>query len=309
MKQSLKKEIVEHLLDFMKTHGLSASEVSKKTHINASYLSQILNGKYVIVVKDKEVEIADKYFKQLAEFCNYDLSDHIWQVRPTLQLQRMLATLEEAKKYGYTNTIIGDTGSGKSFGLNLFAKKHPIDCFVITVGSTDRISDLVDKIIQATGADYKKTQSRKIQSIIRKLIKLNHSGYKPMIVFDEAEYMKGAALCNVKELYDHLHGVCSIVLIGTRQLIDNIDSLRKRNRCGIPQLYRRIKFGIRYLAPIDKTYSQFLEGYNSKVRNFIAKHCENYGELHDLLVPAMREAERAGKPLDIDFIKTMLGYN
>jgi hypothetical protein len=31
--------------------------------------------------------------------------------------------------------------------------------------------------------------------------------------------------------------------------------------------------------------------------------CENYGELHDILVPAMRESERTGEPLVLDFVK------
>ena len=39
---------------------------------------------------------------------------------------------------------------------------------------------------------------------------------------------------------------------------------------------------------------------------FLRENCDNYGELHDVLVPAMREADITGEPLTVDFIKTVL---
>ncbi|MDV7397145.1 hypothetical protein RZS08_37440, partial [Arthrospira platensis SPKY1] len=123
-----------------------------------------------------------------------------------------------------------------------------------------------------------------------------------------AEYMKQPALCNLKELYDALHGIAGLVLLGTEQLSRNIDKMRRKNRDGIPQLYRRIKFGYRPLSNIDRNFRQFLtdRGYSTDVVKFVRENCENYGELHDVLVPALREADRSGQPLSVAMIRTML---
>jgi hypothetical protein len=84
--------------------------------------------------------------------------------------------------------------------------------------------------------------------------------------------------------------------------------MRKKDKDGIPQLYRRIKFGIRTLPSIDRSFKQFLNGEisNAKVVTFLRQNCDNYGELHDVLVPALREADRTGQPLTENLIRTML---
>jgi len=89
-------------------------------------------------------------------------------------------------------------------------------------------------------------------------------------------------------------------------LTDHIEKLRKRNRDGIPQLYRRIKFGINTLPRIDRSYKMFLDGINADLRRFLISNCDNYGELHDVLVRAQREAERTGQPLTENFVRTIL---
>jgi len=41
------------------------------------------------------------------------------------------------------------------------------------------------------------------------------------------------------------------------------------------------------------------------LRKFLQTECENYGELHDVLVPALREAENAGKSISEDFVRQL----
>ena len=73
------------------------------------------------------------------------------------------------------------------------------------------------------------------------------------------------------------------------------------------QFYRRIKFGIRVLPNIDKNYRGFLDNIEDKgLLRFLKANCENYGELHDCLVPAMREADRTGEPLTEAFVRKVL---
>lgn len=299
-----KKQITEALNSYIETHQISANEIVKRSGVNESYISSIRNGETTV----GKSEIKDKWYMMLADFIGLKLTKEYWKMAETPQLYRMLSTLEDAKENGQTNIIIGETGSGKTYISDVFIKAHPVDTFKVVVGSLDTIGDLLDKLIDVLKIATPKTKSKKIGEIAKKLKQLRLEGQKPHIIFDECEYMKQPALCSMKELYDALNGICGITLIGTSQLIDNLDKLRKKNRSGIPQFYRRVKFGIRELPTIDRSFTMFLQPITDKgLRNFLKQNCDNYGELHDVLVPAMKEADRTGQPLTEEFVRTILG--
>ena len=73
----------------------------------------------------------------------------------------------------------------------------------------------------------------------------------------------------------------------------------------MPQFYRRFKAGIRYIEPMDRGFVAFLSDkpYPSSFKKTILSMCENYGELHDFLVPAMREADEMGIALTERFFR------
>ena len=75
----------------------------------------------------------------------------------------------------------------------------------------------------------------------------------------------------------------------------------------MPQFYRRIKYNIRELRPVDTRFQQFLTGITDpKLVRFLQQECNNYGELHDVLLPSMREAKRLGEPLTENLVRKIL---
>jgi len=306
MKAEIKRQIIDALENYMTEYSVSQNEVAKRSGVNASYIIQMRKGEYSVAVNGKTVEISDKHFEKIAELTGFQIRKNYWETKPTEQLMEIMSELEDAKQYGYTRTIIGDTGCGKSYAIELFRQKNPNDTFVVTVSQLDNIGDLLDKILDLLKIAPANTKSKKLKDIVAKLRNMKLEGAAPMLVFDECEYMKQPALCAMKELYDNLNKYCAIVLVGHYQLLNNIERLRKRNKDGIPQLYRRIKFGIRELAPIDRRYTLFLEGMDKKLSKFLQMECENYGELHDVLVPALREAERTNETISEDFVRGLL---
>lgn len=309
MEKQLQTRIIEALEEYMELHQMSAADVAGKSGVGQSYLSAMRRGADSVDAGDgKTVKIADKYFKKLAEYIGLELEKTYWDTVPTAQLKRIMITLEDARMYGYTNVIIGETGCGKTYAATLYQQSNPVDTFVIKVGQSDNIGDLIDKIIEKIGLkNTGGSKSRRIDAIVSRLKKMNLDGLSPLLIFDEAEYMKQAALCAMKEFYDNLRGVCGIVLIGTDQLTRNLDKLRKKNKDGIPQFFRRIKFGIRMLPTIDRSFKQFTGSITDKnLVRFIQEHCDNYGELYDVLVPALREADRTGAAMDENFVRTIL---
>lgn len=308
MTKQTKESIINSLEVWLDVNDFSANEFCKKFNIPANYISHLRNNKNTITVDGKEVEIADKYFRMIADAINFRTEEkEVWKFKETPQAFQILSTLEDAKAYGYTNIIIGDTGCGKTYISDIFIRQNPKDNFKITVGSMDTIGDLLDKICDALKIPQNHSKSKKINNIIKELQKMRLNGRSPILIFDEAEYMKQATLCNVKELHDHLNKKCGLVLIGTDQLQAKIEKLKKKNSPGMPQFYRRVKYGIRALNSIDTRFNEFLNGIEDKALvKFLQKECDNYGELHDVLVPAIREAERIGEPLTENLVRKVL---
>ena len=312
MKQDVKKQIVEALEAYMAEHGLSQNEVAKRSGVNASYIIEMRKGNYTISAGGKNVEIADRHFEKLAELTGFQLRKSYWETKPTEQMAEALEALCDARDNGEFRMIVGDTGCGKTYVANIFKRKFPNDVYYLKVSKLDDVRMLLLKLLDVTGAATppRTGVSWLLTSVCNHLQNMSYEGRKPVLVFDESEYMKQSALCLIKELYDYLIDeghYCGIVLVGHYQLQGNIEQLRKRNKDGIPQFCRRTKFGVRPLTKIDRNYTQFLDGIEDrKLRKFLQTECENYGELHDVLVPALREADRTGEALTEEFVRRLL---
>lgn len=306
MKIAQKQQIAEQLELYMSEHNLTQAEIASGAGVNASYIISIRKGDYT--VGSKNIEIAPKYFKRLADFIGISTEDDLWQNKPTKQLQVMISALNEAKENNQTALIIGSTGSGKTHVLDLFKKKHPKEVFTLKVSQTDRIKDLIEKTLQVLKIEPRhNSTASKMKAICDKLKKVSEEGYDPVLAFDEAEYMKQPALCAMKEFYDNLNGIASIVMIGTPQLTKELERLRKKDRAGIPQLYRRIKYNVVHLPEIDNTFPDFLEDIKDKdLRKWLQRNCDNYGELHDIVLRAKKQAIAMNEPVTMDLVRTIL---
>lgn len=313
MEHAIKQEIITALKEYMKEHKMNQSEVAKRTKVRKEYLSIMLRegSEFMYDAGGKQGFIDTKYFNALADLCGYSLEKEYWQTQPTEQTIAIMANLQDAKENHLALTLIGETGCGKTHTAQLFARRNPMDTFIVTAGSSDTLNDLIDKIMEslnlyATG----QSKSSKLRWISRKMSTLKDYGHKPMLIIDESEYLKVAALCAMKELYDNLHNFCSLVFIGTSQLIENIEKLKRRNKSGIPQFHRRIKFGLRVLPAIDKGFQLFVRDVEDRaLKRFLLHNCNNYGELHDVLVPATREADKRDEPLTLNLVRKVLNIN
>jgi len=308
MNNTTKDNIISVLNQWLTDNEYTANDFSAKSNVPANYLSYMRKNIYFISTGGRDVEIDDRYFRMICEAIDYDPENKLaWTPRQTPQFTQMITYLADAKKHGYTNIIIGETGSGKTYCTDIFMKQNPKDIFKVTVGSLDNITDLLDKLGQSMRIPLVGSPSKKLRDITKHIIKLKLDGRDPMIVWDESEYLKQATLANIKEMHDHLYGKCALIMIGTNQLLTKIEKLKNKNAPGMPQFYRRVKYGIRHLRPIDTRFKEFLTSIADKdLKRFLQDECENYGELHDALLPAMREAERMGEALTENLVRTIL---
>lgn len=307
-KQQIRQALIAYTQANSESFVMSQNEVAKKLGINAAYVSAIVNGEDKV---GKSI-ISDMYWKKIAGLLGIEVDKKYWEIKQTPQMVAILAALEEAKEDGRTITIVGETGCGKSFTIEeLFMKKNPVACYKIVIGNLDNIGDIVDKLADVIGLKLgTMSRSAKLKEVSYALLMMKYRNLKPLVIFDEAEYMSHVALCAIKSMYDMLNGVCGIVMVGTEQILRNYDRLKNKNKTGIPQLYRRIKFGIKYIPNIDKRYNEFLADIEDReLIKWLRSNCENYGELHDVLEPAKREAERLGEPLSYELVMKINGFN
>jgi DNA transposition AAA+ family ATPase len=241
-----------------------------------------------------------------------------WKAVGVRQFKEMLYALETGKNEGKTAMIIGNTGYTKSYSIDKFCRENREHTYRITVSSLYKLPDIINELSEKVGVEYKfihgriLTRSMKIRldAIVAKLIEINLMGGKPIIIFDEGENLEISVLKMLKALYDALKDHCSIVLIGTEQLLNKLLNLKKRNRDAIPQLYSRFKMGQITLSPIVKhrDFKPFFELYIPEeigLQRLLIEICDNYRELRDALEPALRKAEGLGKPLTEKLFRTI----
>lgn len=232
-----------------------------------------------------------------------------WITLQTIQSKEILSELIEAKERQLAKLIISDTGLGKSHTIRVFEKVKPDATYIITVGDSFKLSHVLDEILRHLGIYHalgKGTVAYEKLALIKEkmeAMKKAERKCKPLIVLDEAENLKPQTLKMIKELYDSIHKHCSIVLIGTEQILDAILNRRNKNRQSVPQLWRRFKAGTRVIAPMKKArdFIPFFETYipeQKDLQDLLMELCENYGELHDYLEPFLVWCNLNNKPVN-----------
>lgn len=285
------------------------SRMAQFTGVNIRYISHIMRGDFTYrdSKTGKKKAIADRWFRCLADCIGLKPEKEYWPHVATPQFKEIDLELREALATSATRVLICESGAGKTYTVERFKREFPNRVFVVTCHRFDCVNDLIDKMSEATG------RVAEGRSVSRRLTTLNvwlytqgrYDGSKPMIIFDEAENLTLSTLQALKAMYDTIKWSCATVLIGTDQLIGTLERLKKKNKPGIPQFYRRFKAGIRYITPPDRSFDIFLADlpYSAGFKNMLRAICENYGELHDFLVPAMREADEMGVPLTESFFR------
>ncbi len=231
-----------------------------------------------------------------------------WEQLPTLQSKEILSELMEANQEPLAKMIIAPTGLGKTNAISLFNQKHPASTFVITLGESYSRNDMLMELAEQVGAPVwygKNSKHRLIKGITKAFNEMNDD-VTPKVVLDEFENARIPVMKSIKELYDAIGKKCSIVLIGTEQLIQMFE--KKSFSQSIPQLKRRFKAGTRFISPIKKSrdFKPFFDKYipaEKNIQDALLTLCDNYGELHDYLYPALKYAQKAGKPLTIELFK------
>jgi len=230
-----------------------------------------------------------------------------WVQLPTLQSKEILSELMESHEEPLAKMIIAPTGAGKTNAIKLFSKKFPSSTYVVTLGASYRVNDMLDEIAEMIGAKLYRGKNRsreRIKEICKTLAEIAHTN--PVLVLDEFENAKLPILKSMKELYDGVIEHCSIVLIGTDQLIAQFD--KRSITQSIPQLRSRFKAGTRYITPIKKArdFKPFFDKYipnHPDIQDVLLVHCDTYRDLNNYLYPYLVSCQKKGTKMSAEAFK------
>lgn len=309
MNNELKLKVIDHAQKWAASNKLSQAELAKRTGINAGYISNMIRNNFIVEVDGKEVFIADKWFYQLADRTGYAVKKSYWSTVQTKEFEMIIHALTVAKNESKVTTIINDTGLGKTYTVDKFEMVNPLHTYRITVNSMHKLRDIINELANLLGTTIRHNSIDTFFTIIKRLRELKMMGHQPLVIIDEAENLKLPVIQMLKGLYDGIINYASIVMIGTSQLTDALQRLSHSNKNGAPQFSRRIKAGI-IVIPAYKDFKPFFEKFKIQdkgLRDLLTRLCGNYGELHDYLEPALREADETDQPLTEQFFRVM--YN
>ncbi len=311
MDAKLKDQVVSAAKQYINAKGLSQAAFARLCEISPSYMSNILNGIYEYKASgDKTITIADRYFAAIAGKIGMSVVAAYWRTVETPQFIEMISTLEDAKVRSVAKMIIGETGCGKTYSIGKFMEANPVNTFKITVSNQHKLQDVTEELGRAMDIQLAVSTRRayRMRMITERLRDLKAQGGHPIVIIDEAENLTHGMIGLCKGIYDVINEQASFTLIGTNELIEKLDKMERYGYSfpGIPQFRRRFKAGTVYLTPIDpkKHYDAFLEDVpDFDLRTLLRGLCNNYGELHDFLEPALREAAEDGVPLTDQYFR------
>ena len=217
-----------------------------------------------------------------------------------------------AKANGTTCLLTGGSGCGKTYAIDKFLKKNPLHTYRIIINDYYKLNDVINELMKLLNIDLTpmanakhtngKGKKYRIDAIIERLRDIRLQGGTPMLIIDEGENMAIPMLKMIKALYDQLTSYCAIVILGTEDLIKLMQS-----RETLYPLYRRFKAGHKRLPAMDRQFDMFLTDTvaDKGLRRLLCDLCNNYGELHDYLEPALREADEREVPLTEELFRIM----
>lgn len=316
MDKKQKDRIAAELRKWAAEHALTQAEFARKFGINTTYVNNIWNGNYAYNSGKQIKDLADKYFIAIAEAIDLPLKETFWDLVPTDQFTTGIYHLETAHQNATTpggrgsfKIIIGESGCGKTTFIDRYCRKHPANTFRVTINDYDTVHDIVDEIARELQiGDMPVRRGARLRAIGKELKRRAAEGQDNLLVIDEGENTRLPGLKAYKAIYDMIIGHCAFVIAGTPDLIKLIGKLMAKEAPGIQQFARRAKANIVYLPAIDREFPDFMGKVEDlQLRKLLKGLCNNIGELHDYLEPALFSADRDGVPLTAEYFKAMYG--
>ena len=281
MEKTYNPALIQRTQRYMETHSISQNQFAAKVNLSSAALSSYLNQKYKGSVEaverqlseffklDEEAEAAAEKTASLlprAAYVPTSISEDVCQSIRFSQLEHCMVVLH------------GDAGVGKSKGAQKFLRDHPTNAVGISItpstGTLNGSIKLLARALRVPECRNKMDQMMAMRS--------RFDGTNWVIVIDEAQHLKYAALEEIRSLTDDNpmtgeHGV-GVVLIGNSEVYSR---LQGRQQAQFAQLFSRIRMQREYTTrkvkedDVRKLFPVLAEQNARKELDFLLSVCRS----------------------------------
>ncbi len=207
--------------------------VANKCGYSETTISQLRKGTYLAE--------GDDVYETIALKLGYNFDNGDWKIVPIANFRTVYQTLEDSKNESMFMGISHKSGSGKTTASNVFLKHHhhhgafKINC--MEWGARP----FLEKVAHEIGATFPKgyINSNKMIEAISATIK-GMASIKPIIILDQANSLKPAALRSIIHLYNENEGILGVTVIGTDNLEYEIKRGVRLNKMGYDEIDSRL---------------------------------------------------------------------
>lgn len=285
MVREIKEQLSVNVQEWLsQSDSHTQSELARKTRISKANISHIASGGW------KDRVISDAQWQKLNSFFGH--TQHI----NTANFLNITNACQAAQKEKRTIGVDGYTGAGKSYALEAYSRKHA-NVFLIRCRRSMGVKSFIEETARQIGVK----DSGRVYDIENRIIEKIESLSQPaLIIFDECEYLKPAALDSIKTLTQELGGTCGIIVCGI--IKQWLERMATRDKQGMPQFLRRIGHSWVMMKEVKNSeIRKFCNDNNitdSEVINMMIRDCTNYDMLQRYVKDLTKVSVRAETPVN-----------
>jgi DNA transposition AAA+ family ATPase len=223
---STKEQITAQLNKYCENAG-SANKASAQLGISNATISNMQTGKWE--------SMSDDIWRKMGKALKFDLND-VWCHADTDPYLAFAGIFNDARKYANVYGVTCKPGSGKSYTIDRFRQSKPNVWYAKCIKHTSH-SQLLQEILRSAG---RVSVDKSIAHLLEMLDYIASRRERPVILIDEIEKVKNETMLLIIDLYNRLEGKCGIVLIGTPNLKNRVETAIRYQKIGFNELYSRI---------------------------------------------------------------------
>ncbi len=304
MEKEIKDRIMAAAADYLRENEMTAAELCRRAGVNDTVFSLAKKGSYF----NGRSPLPESFFRKVAATIGFRLEASYWPHVDTVQYVQTVNTLEDARERLEARMVLGETGCGKTYAIDRFCGRNTAGVYRITVNDCDTLRDILAELVRLLRIDTRTKNGSLLRRICERLRDRAMAGERPILIFDEVENLKRTGIKAIKAVYDVVRGIVPVVLVGTPEFAVALEAMKNKGVKGMAQFIRRFKAGRVELARIDRRYTDFMTQIrDEELRRLLSRIADNYGELHDYLERAIREAAEQGEELSVSLFREL--YN
>jgi hypothetical protein len=236
MLEQIKEAIVSKLQIKLKETNLSSNQASKILGISNATLSNMQSHKWD--------NISDNMWRIVQNWVGYSIG---WNVVPTDSINALSNMCRQAQ-YDHSSVGISDEpGRGKTTALRWYANSNP-NVYYVECEEYWSKKVFVQKILQSMGLDDK---GQNVYQMVDRITEILNAEENPLLILDEADKLKDAALQLFKTFYNKTNGNAGFVLAGAPYLRERITRGCRLDKQAYKEILSRLGGDLLRLKPVS----------------------------------------------------------